>query len=255
VNRDFEIVGGDTNFQLQPNDEVVVRTYAAFEKQRFVELKGEVVHPGTYALVKENESIASVVQRAGGFTPQAFKEGIYLMRRKLEKYSSIQKEDFESNALRDKVVVENDVLGNQILQKNDIVYIPKLENEVYININNTRASRLYPNADSETLVGVPFTPNKSAKWYINNYAGGFGDDAQRSSVTVLQPNGAMIHTSSLIFRKFPKVKKGSTISIGSNKVNQSNSVKERLSTNKGVIINLREKENTEVKSIEKEQNE
>ncbi|MCH8024157.1 MAG: SLBB domain-containing protein, partial [Candidatus Marinimicrobia bacterium] len=51
---------------LRHRDVLYVRSNPNFIPQQHVEIKGEVLFPGAYALQKENESLADVIQRAGG---------------------------------------------------------------------------------------------------------------------------------------------------------------------------------------------
>ncbi|MCH7520372.1 MAG: SLBB domain-containing protein, partial [Candidatus Marinimicrobia bacterium] len=51
---------------LKHRDVLYVRSNPDFIPQQHVEIKGEVLFPGAYVLQKENESLADVIQRAGG---------------------------------------------------------------------------------------------------------------------------------------------------------------------------------------------
>ena len=64
-------------------------------------------------------------------------------------------------------------------------------------------------------VNVVFRGKRSARWYIENFGGGFAEDADRWSVTVTLPNGEVRGTKRrlLFFRNYPTVEPGSTISL------------------------------------------
>jgi polysaccharide export outer membrane protein len=66
--------------QLQPGDEVFVRQLPNYRPPRRVTVTGEVREPGIYVLQSMDERLASLVRRAGGLTPQAFADGIRLIR-------------------------------------------------------------------------------------------------------------------------------------------------------------------------------
>ncbi|MGH7482513.1 MAG: SLBB domain-containing protein, partial [Longimicrobiales bacterium] len=53
-------------FELRPYDQVYVRRLPEFEPPRTVELGGEVRYPGDYALMRKDERLSSLIQRAGG---------------------------------------------------------------------------------------------------------------------------------------------------------------------------------------------
>ena len=61
----FKVVGRDT---------VRINTIPNWTTEDTVELSGEFVFPGTYT-VSEGESISSLIERAGGFTNEAFLSG------------------------------------------------------------------------------------------------------------------------------------------------------------------------------------
>jgi protein involved in polysaccharide export with SLBB domain len=71
------------NLVLAPDDHLFVRSIPDFAEQMMVELKGEVVFPGNYAISK-GETLSSVLQRAGGFTDKAYLRGALFTRASLK---------------------------------------------------------------------------------------------------------------------------------------------------------------------------
>ncbi len=71
--------------RLEPFDVVVVRSAPDFEYQQLVELNGKVEYPGPYGLLSENERISSIIDRAGGLTPEGNASGATLFRTTGEK--------------------------------------------------------------------------------------------------------------------------------------------------------------------------
>ncbi|WP_208147050.1 SLBB domain-containing protein [Thiomicrorhabdus marina] len=71
-----------SNLQLQSLDSLVVKRKPDWSEKSTVTLEGEVKFPGTYVL-KEQETLAELIQRAGGFTKQAFVSGTVLQRQTL----------------------------------------------------------------------------------------------------------------------------------------------------------------------------
>ena len=72
------VLDGDPsqNLELQPNDIVTVFSTAdirvpSLQQTRYVRLEGEFAAPGVYSVLP-GETLRSLVQRAGGFTPQAY---------------------------------------------------------------------------------------------------------------------------------------------------------------------------------------
>ena len=86
------------NFELLPSDQVFVRKSLDYEPEQTVYVRGEVAYPGEYAITSEDESIADLVQRAGGLTPYAYQEGARLIRRNPAFY---EEKALKDEALRD----------------------------------------------------------------------------------------------------------------------------------------------------------
>ena len=73
----------NSNFQyLKPFDIVSVRYKKGFSNNVNVTIKGEVSYPGSYSLTTKNDRISDLINRSGGLSPYAFKEGATLIRRK-----------------------------------------------------------------------------------------------------------------------------------------------------------------------------
>ncbi|NNF06843.1 MAG: hypothetical protein HKN21_08780, partial [Candidatus Eisenbacteria bacterium] len=56
------------DIQLHPDDVIFVRSIPVERKRRFVDVRGEVAFPGTYAITEGETTISQVVKMAGGFT-------------------------------------------------------------------------------------------------------------------------------------------------------------------------------------------
>ena len=73
---------GSSSMALQPSDYVEFRTIPDFRETQTISLEGEFVFPGVYAFDK-GETLSSVIQRAGGFTDEAFAGGSVFLRESL----------------------------------------------------------------------------------------------------------------------------------------------------------------------------
>ncbi len=71
------------NLKLQEDDHLFVRGIPDFGERLTVDLKGEVLFPGTYAIAK-GETLGSVLARAGGFTERAYLRGALFTRDSLK---------------------------------------------------------------------------------------------------------------------------------------------------------------------------
>ena len=134
INRDLEEGGENLDFVLMPYDEVMVRFVPDFELQKIVSLQGEVKFPGSYSLIKDNESVRELIIRAGGITSEAFPTGAQLLR--------------TEDSMGIVVIKLDDVLNqsssryNFKLRDGDVVNIPKSKDFVSI-LGATNASELY----------------------------------------------------------------------------------------------------------------
>jgi hypothetical protein len=64
-------------------------------------------------------------------------------------------------------------------------------------------------------VHVAYIAGKSARWYVKNMVGGFGDAAKRTDVNVVYANGTVKdYKWQRLSYRYPKVKAGSTVVVG-----------------------------------------
>ncbi|MCY7329258.1 MAG: SLBB domain-containing protein, partial [Saprospiraceae bacterium] len=207
IDSSFTLIGATpSGYRIQPFDEIVVRSVPEFEFQRYVELQGEVRYPGRYALLSNNERLVDIINRAGGLSPEAFKEGSSLYRQDGGKGFVVT--NFKE-ALRNLKSPHN-----HILKEGDIIKIPKREDLVSIRTAYTQAADiLKASIIANGLINVAYYPHKRAGWYIRHYAAGFGERAIPSRVSVERPNGKINRTIGFGFLIYPKVTKGSIISV------------------------------------------
>jgi protein involved in polysaccharide export with SLBB domain len=206
---DLNAVG---DFVLQPFDEVVVRSTAEFEKIQNVYVVGEVRYPGNYALLRNNERLNEIIQRAGGLTEGAFAKGATLYRP-----GKGQGTGYVVLSL-DRVLADPTDPSNLVLLRNDTLYVPKKQELVTIYTQNTLADQFGRDSlNVDNARQVAFQGEKSAGWYISNYAGGFDDDSARKRWTTVEyANGQVKETTNFLgIRNYPKVKPGASIWVPS----------------------------------------
>lgn len=79
------------NLALQSEDHLIIRTTPDYGERMMVQVKGEVLFPGAYA-ISSGESLSSVLERAGGFTDKAYLRGAIFNRQALEELQRKQVE-------------------------------------------------------------------------------------------------------------------------------------------------------------------
>ena len=119
---------------LAPADYVEFRTVPDYRETESITLEGEFVFPGTYVFEK-GEGLSSVIQRAGGFTDDAFIEGSIFLRealkereqKELDRLAGVLSDDLNADRLRD---VNSEIAVNEAqltLQRNAIQSLTSAE--------------------------------------------------------------------------------------------------------------------------------
>lgn len=195
------LIMGDSNFQLQPFDMVQVRRSPAYQVQRTVTVAGEVLFSGGYSLLKKNERLSDLINRAGGITPEAYIMGGRLIRKMNDEEKRRERDVLrmaQSGEGKDSIstsklaISETYTVGvdmgkalanpgsdyDIVLREGDIIYVPEYINTVKIN-----GSVMYPNT-------VTWEKGAKLKHYIN-MAGGYGDMAKKNKAYIIYLNGTV----------------------------------------------------------------
>ena len=197
----------DSAFVFEPFDALVVRKKTGFEFQEFINISGEVLYPGRYA-IKEGETVKDVIRKAGGLTREAFPEAATFDRQgKGRVFISIDRIlKSGSNSYEDIEMLPGDNL-----------FIPSKDMTVEIRLANTEAAEYgqFSEQFDRESVHVAYVAGKNARWYVKNMVGGFGDDAKRTDVNVVYANGTVKDYK--WYRpsyRYPKVRAGSMVVVG-----------------------------------------
>ncbi|MEN8008036.1 MAG: SLBB domain-containing protein, partial [Candidatus Krumholzibacteriota bacterium] len=158
----------ETGFALQPHDRVAIRRLPWWEMQRTVTIRGEVFYPGVFSLERKDETISSVISRAGGLTPDAYLVGARIIRRQ-DGVGNIALDLMEALS---KPGCQYDI----VLQAGDQIVIP---------------DRMYT-VKVMGEVGFPTSlvheKGKDINWYVN-HAGGYLNKSDKKRARVVWPNG------------------------------------------------------------------
>lgn len=206
VDENYQVVSPQ-NFTLQPYDQVVVRLTPEFTLGRSIELNGEVAYPGVYVLETKQVHLSEVIKMAGGLLGTADPLGSGLFR-------TYRNRGHISMNLGKAMQNRGNNAYDPILFEGDVININRLENTVTIRENGTRMAQYSIHPEDNEIKNVIYQGSKSARWYIQNFAGGFQKRANRNSVTVTLPNNQMVSTKRFLFiRNFPNAESGSIISL------------------------------------------
>jgi len=183
INLDLLIDGQEEqNIQLKNNDIILVRENSRSNKPKYVTINGEINIPGKYTIQKKEETLDSIIDRAGGFAINAFDNGLQMYR------DSVQ------------VVLK----GYDItVADGDSIFVPESPGVI----------KVEGQVNKQGL--VQFVPGRSLRYYIEK-AGGYNYNADKRNVIVQYANGNVRKKKSLLTSLVsisPPVKDGATITI------------------------------------------
>lgn len=213
VDSNYKVLNKTQPFQLAPFDIVVVRDLPLFDLDRVVTMSGALTYPGSYPLPAKSVRLSDLVSYAGGLNPLADKRYATLVRT----YGGKGKVGINmERALRRKGSDKHD----PILMAGDVVFVPQYENTIGIRVRATRqadqvsAGLLLDSIRQNEVIDFVYQGNKSARWYIREFAGGFSKNADRNSVTIAYPDGKVRATRRYLgIRDYPNVKPGAVITV------------------------------------------
>lgn len=177
---------------------------------REAKISGAVLKPGTY-LMSADENINDLIEKAGGYTKNAYPYGAIYINEDAQKINKKAKDilykEFIENIISvsqqnvsgnfdltpliqlTKEIKDNDVNGRVIIdlenqddlymypvKKNDQLFIPEANNVVYV----------YGETSSEGA--VMFSENKGVEYFVEK-SGGYKKHADKKSIYILHPNG------------------------------------------------------------------
>ncbi len=247
ISNDGKLSNEAMNFTLEPFDQVAVRVNPNYQKVRTITLSGEVKFPGVYSLISKDETVAEVIQRAGGLKISADMGAVKMYRyTKVEESTDNMIDFFED----DEEIVNGFFSEGEFVQiiplneekdkmnKLDKSFVDKyipvhLELKKAMKYNNSKYNIVLNDMDSihisakqdlititgalsnfeQTSISVPHLERR-ANYYINNYAGGFTKHNIKENTLVISPSGKVAKAKDFgLFILYPRVKMGSTIKI------------------------------------------
>jgi protein involved in polysaccharide export with SLBB domain len=119
------------NFNLQPFDQVVVRSIPQYYLDRSIQISGEVFYPGNYPLETGRYRLSDLIKKAGGLTEQADKDFANIMR-------AHEGRGPVGVSLRKAMNNQGNDSFDPVLFEDDVITIRRFENVFSINILATR---------------------------------------------------------------------------------------------------------------------
>lgn len=221
-------LGGDptANPPLHNGDVVTIRQLPGWnDLGASINVKGEVKHPGTYG-IRPGERLSSVLERAGGFQPDAYPYGAILQRVQVRELEAKQQDELilrVRDEQRDlELLPEGDPRQKQAKEAALAQYQTTLTElsanppagRVAIRISSNSKQWKNTSADIEVRAGdtlvipkkpdyvmvtgqvfnptaVSYRPGKSAKWYLGQ-SGGPTTLANKKDIFVVRADGSVI---------------------------------------------------------------
>lgn len=145
------------NILLENYDQITVYPNLNFLPPKTVNLFGEINFPGIYPILKDDETILNIINRAGGLSPRAYEKGIILTRN------------------NQRVILEG---LNNVVRDGDQINVPQISNVVEI-----KGEVFNPGL-------ISFKSNRKINQYLQ-IAGGLTPNADLNNILVYYVDGSV----------------------------------------------------------------
>ncbi len=204
LNEHLSAMGGTRNFDLMPDDRVLLRRIPDWRKKRWVRVRDEVMMPGIYVIGKKGVMLTDLIRQTGGFTEEAslvdavvFRGELSLIRdAEYERLKEIPVADMDEDERRyfatksrerpgrmlvdfRKLFIEGDLSEDLLLLSEDEVRIPNKRETVGV------SGRV------KTPGLVEFVPEADAYYYLSQ-AGGLTWNADKGRMKVIKSEDGLL---------------------------------------------------------------
>ncbi len=192
------IAGKAENTLLQPGDRIIVQRKNDLREDFNVDVKGEVVYPGTYPITNDRTHLSTVIEQCGGFTDHAALSMAYVLRESVPKErrdedlllmlrgepsnddsigfglsAQLRTQHEEVSVDFAKLFLQHDSTQDIILRAEDQIIIPSKDKTIYVFGQVASPGH------------IPFVEGREVPFYIQK-AGGLTDHANGGSVKVIK---------------------------------------------------------------------
>ena len=234
----------DKDIILRAGDALSIQSEPKLTERKIIKIKGEVRFPGIYS-IREGERLGSLIERAGGFTEEAFLDGAIFTRKSIREMQEKIRQRFvrkenkslleeqQSMLLRRGAAIDSGSVAESIkMRKEMLQYIEdaEIEGRMVIKLKpiaqmkKTKYDILLEDGDSLTIpqtpsaitvigsvnspASVPFEPRRGIQYYIRK-TGGLTKHADKSGIYVIKANGEALSK----FMMSKSVMRGDTIVV------------------------------------------
>jgi polysaccharide export outer membrane protein len=207
-----------SSFKMYPYDRLHIKKVPYWSENLTVTLSGEFVFPGTYQILR-GETLAKVIDRAGGLTDRSHPEGAVFTRQHIKQKESQQKEQF-INRLENLIAYQN--LEKSITSDDSVLEqsrallsrlrsmpsVGRLVIDLDAQINNTASTQInlldgdllyVPQIPQEVIVSgevqFPTSHLADSSLQLMDYiegSGGFTERSNEDLIAIVKSNGRVI---------------------------------------------------------------
>ncbi len=203
------------DFPLLPDDRIYVSSIPNYHLRQNVIIAGEVLYPGEYSIVEDKSCLSGVIERAGGFTPEANLRDAEIIRKADEEILDPEYERLKLIPVADMTDMEYEYFKTKSREKSIVV----VDFHALFNDKETKNDILLRDGDSIHVPMKALTVKVSGqvvnpgllKWesgkkydYYLNKAGGYSYNARRSKIRVIKASTG----------KWIKPNKNTSINVG-----------------------------------------
>lgn len=245
--KDGFVVDGQPGFILQPYDEIYVHRSPGYNEQQNVEVRGQVMFEGTYALSLRNARLSDILKASGGPTDIAYIAGAHLERKaneserkRMSDVLKMAREQQQKNLMEMASKTASAAVIANIAKDGQNTELAKFNIAEYYTVGiNLDEALKHPGGSADIILrdgdrlivpeyngtvkinGAVLHPNtvayvegKGVNYYINK-AGGFASDAKRRHTYIIYMNGNVAKVG-----HDAKVKPGSEIFVPTKPLNK-----------------------------------
>lgn len=234
----------DKDITLRAGDALFVKSEPSLTERRIIIIDGEVKLPGTYS-IREGERLSSLIERAGGFTEEAFLKGAIFTRKSIKEAQEKMRQRFierenksileeqQAILLRREAGLDKSMVSESIKMRRellDFIESAEIDGRMVVKLEPTAQLRgtkydilleggdtltIPPSPSGIAVVGsvnnptsVHFESDKGVEYYIHK-TGGLTKHADKAGIYVIKANGEAVSK----FMMSKKVERGDTIVV------------------------------------------
>lgn len=192
---------------LQNFDRIVVHSNSNYFQRKNIYVSGEVIVPGSYPLISDNEDLESILFRAGGLTSKALTEGISIFRDKqyFDKNEEVKQTFNEENFILSNEKGHSDYSKIRVAWKSK--NLPLMPGDSIVVRRSTGTINILGEIYNPGL--IEYKKGKKVNYYINS-AGGITKSGDKGAIIIILANGIVVPKK---WNNSPNIPEGTTIII------------------------------------------